>query len=58
MTTKQKPKIDFRVVIAGILALTIIEVVALCNGIDGILLSSIIGIITLAIGITIPSPIK
>lgn len=54
---KQK-KIDWRIVVAGIGGLTIIEVVALLNGINGVLLSTIVGIIALAIGFTIPNPIK
>ena len=53
-----KAKIDWRIVIAGITALTIIEVYALSQGIDGVVLSSVIGIIALTIGITLPNPIK
>ena len=49
-----KKKIDFRIVIAGIICLTAIEIAALFNGIDGTLLSVIIGIIALAIGVAIP----
>jgi hypothetical protein len=55
---KTKLKIDCKVIIAGIAALTIIEVVALLNGIDGVLLSSTVGIIALAIGVTIPNPLE
>ena len=51
-------KIDWRVMVAGLLALTIIEVCALFNGIDGVLLTTIVGIIALTLGIVIPSPIK
>jgi hypothetical protein len=54
---KQK-KIDWRIVIAGIVGLTAIEITALCNGINGIVLSTIIGIIALTIGIILPNPIK
>ena len=53
-----KKKIDWKIIVAGITALTIIEACALFNGIDGIVLSTIIGIIALTIGITIPNPIK
>ncbi len=49
-----KKKIDWRIVCTGILALTILEVYALSQGINGVLLSGIIMIIGLAIGITIP----
>ncbi len=56
MTTKKK--IDWRIVCTGILALTILEIYALSQGINGVLLSSIIAIIGLAIGITIENPLK
>ncbi len=56
MTTKKS--IDWRIVIAGIAALTIIEACALFNGINGVLLSTIIAIIAFAIGVTVPNPIK
>ena len=51
-----KTKIDWKIVVAGILALTIIEVCAQFNGIDGVLLTTIVGIIALAIGVAIPTP--
>lgn len=53
-----KKGIDWRIVVAGIAAITIIECFALCNGIDGIVLTTIVGIIALAIGVTIPNPIR
>ena len=53
-----KTKIDWRIIASGIFGLTIIEVVALFNGINGVLLSTIIAIISLAIGITIPIQLK
>ena len=53
-----KKKIDWRIVCTGILALTILEVYALSQGINGVLLSTIILIIGLAIGITIENPLK
>jgi len=53
-----KQKIDWRIMVAGLTALTIIEVCALFNGIDGVLLTTIVGIIALTLGIVIPSPIK
>jgi hypothetical protein len=49
--------IDWRVLITGIVCLTTIEVVALCNGINGTLLTAVVGIIALVIGITIPTPL-
>jgi len=52
--TKKKKEIDWRIICVGLLCLTGIEICALSNGINGILLSSILSIISLAIGITIP----
>ena len=53
-----KQKINSNVVITGIVCLTLIELAALYNGINGVLLSSIIGIIALSIGVAIPNPMK
>ncbi len=53
MTTKKK-EIDWRIVIAGIAALTTLEIYALSQGINGTLFSLVIAIIGLAIGVTIP----
>ena len=50
--------VDWKIVIAGIAALTIIETVALINGINGKLMTAVVGVIALAIGVTIPNPIK
>ena len=58
MTDKKKEKIDWRIICTGILALTGLEIYALSQGINGVLLSSVIAIIGLAIGITIPNPLK
>ncbi len=55
---KTKNKIDWRIIVVGLFCLTAIEICALLNGIDGKVLSAVIGIIALAIGITIPNPIK
>jgi hypothetical protein len=49
-----KNKIDSKIIICGIIALVIIEAMALWNGIDGILLTTIVGIIALVIGVAIP----
>ncbi|KKL13434.1 hypothetical protein LCGC14_2525750, partial [marine sediment metagenome] len=48
----------WRILITGIIALTALEIYALSRGINGVLLSSIIAIIGLAIGITIDNPLK
>lgn len=54
---KQK-KTDWRIVCTGIACLTGLEVFALSKGINGILLTTVVGIIALAIGVTIPNPLK
>ncbi len=51
-----KQKINKEIVITGLLCLTVLEIVALCNGIDGTLFSFVLVIIAGAIGITIPTP--
>jgi len=51
-------KIDWRVVCVGLMCITILEVVALCNGIDGKVLTVVIAIIALAIGVVVPNPIR
>lgn len=50
--------IDWRIVVAGIAAIAIMEVVALCNGIDGKVLTAAVAAVALAIGVVIPSPIS
>ena len=52
MTTKKK--IDWRIVVTGIIALTGLEVVALLMGYNGTLLKIVMVVIGLAIGVTIP----
>ena len=47
-------KIDWRIIVAGLASLTVIEIYALSQGIDGKLLATIVGIIGLTIGITMP----
>ena len=47
-------KIDWRIIVAGLVCLTAIEIYALSKGIDGKLLATIVGIIGLTIGITMP----
>lgn len=42
--------------VIGIICLTIIEVVALLKGVNGVVLTMVIGAIAAAIGITIPKP--
>lgn len=49
-------KIDWRIICIGLICITILECFAICHGIDGVVLTSVIGIIALTIGITIPTP--
>lgn len=60
MTEKKivKPKVSVPVVITGLLCITVLEIIALLNGINGVILTSVIGVIALAIGVAIPNPIK
>lgn len=53
-----RKKINIQVLITGILCLTLIEMVALLKGIDGTLMSLIVGIIGLAMGLNLPNPFK
>ena len=48
-----KKKIDIRVIIVGILCITFLESIALMKGINGILLTTVIGVIAASVGITI-----
>ena len=54
MTTKKKEHTDRWIVITGIIALAILEIYALSQGINGTLFSLVILLIGLAIGVTIP----
>ena len=47
---------DGKIIITGLICLTAIELFALSKGIDGVLMSTIIGLIALTIGIKIPTP--
>jgi len=53
-----KQKINWKIVCTGLVCLTGLEIYALSKGINGVVLSTVIAIIALAIGITLPSPIK
>ena len=52
MTTKE-PKTDWRVICTGIVALTAMEIVALAKGINGVLLTTVIAVVAIAIGVSI-----
>lgn len=53
-----KEKIDWKIIVTGILCITVIELYALSIGINGVFLTMIIGLIAAAIGVTIPNPLK
>ena len=50
----KKKQVDWKVVSIGLVCLTVIECFALANGINGKVLSTVLMLIALAIGITIP----
>jgi len=56
--TKEKKKVDWRIVCTAIACLAGIEIVALLKGIDGTLLSVMIGVIAALAGLVTPSPVQ
>lgn len=48
--------IDWKIIVCGIVCLTILEIAALMNGINGTLFTIIVAVIAAAIGVTIPTP--
>lgn len=48
--------IDKDIVITGIICITLLEIIALLNGINGLLLTVVIAMLAGAIGIMVPSP--
>ena len=50
----KKHKIDKSVYITGILCITALELFAMYMGYDGLLLTTVIGVIALAIGVQLP----
>jgi len=53
-----KNKIDWRIVVTGLVCITALEIYALSQGINGVVLTAVIAVIAAAVGITIPNPIK
>ena len=47
-------EINWKIVITGLICLTVLEIVALLNGINGTLFTIVIAVIAGAIGITVP----
>jgi hypothetical protein len=50
----KKSQIDYKIVLAVVCALVIIEVTALCNGINGTVLTLVVGILAAIAGVAIP----
>jgi len=53
-----KKKVDWRIVVTGLVCLTVLECFAMSQGINGWLLRLIIIAITTTIGVTIPFQLK
>jgi len=51
-----KQKIDWRIVCMGLICLTGLEIYALSQGINGTILTIVVGIIAGVIGFTLPQP--
>lgn len=51
---KKRKKVDWRIVIAAITSLTLLEGLAILNGIDGVLLTAVIAIIAGLAGWSLP----
>jgi len=49
-------KTNLKVILAVIVCITILEIVALCNGINGILLTGVIATLAGIGGLTLPTP--
>ena len=49
--------IDKSIMITGIICISLLEIVAIMNGINGTLFTIVVAIIGAAIGVTIPNPI-
>ena len=58
MMTKKKQQTDWRIVAVGLGCITALEIYALSQGVNGMVLTTVIGIIALAIGVTIPNPLN
>ena len=54
--TKKKQGIDWKIIVGGMICLTIAECYAISQGINGLIFKIYVGIIAGAIGITIPTP--
>ena len=50
------PKIDWRIVVTALVCITVLEIYALSQGINGVQLAIVIGAICTVAGIAIPRP--
>jgi len=53
-----KTKTDWRIVVVGLICVTILEIVALLQGLNGMMYSTVLALIAIAIGVTIENPFK
>ena len=53
-----KKKVDWRIIIAAMVAITILECVALLNGVNGTILTMAVAVIAGLAGFLMPSPIQ
>ncbi len=56
--TKKKQTVDWRVVVTGLVCLTVLECFAMSQGINGWLLRLVVIAIATVIGVTIPFQLK
>jgi len=54
----KKKQIDWRIIVGGMVCLTIAELYALHQGINGTIFSIYVFVIAAVIGVSIPSPLK
>ena len=54
----KKQKVEWKIVVAAIIGLVILECVALMNGINGTMFTMVVAIIAALAGFVLPSPVK
>ena len=54
----KKEKVNWKIVVTGLVCITALEAIALYQGINGLALTVVVGIIAATIGVSIPNPIK
>ena len=53
-----KETINWKLVAVGLICITALEIYALSQGVNGLILTAVVGIIAAAIGVAIPNPMK